>query len=233
MIDPRFQRVELELARLKEEVAAGKITADAFARAIESQTLEAGGRFWALGVNTGKWYVSDGDTWTEAPPPQVVEPSNVPAPPPVAPAHPHLPPQPRPAAAVPPTVPSTGKGTRPQQWILGCGMGCLAPLLILGGIAHIVWSRSNYTSTQFGSAGVCFGVFVAAICAVPLLPRIPFLLFLGAAVFWTIIGFLMQTTGFGYNTFGWYSGSIAWFSGMAAVVGVILGLGVRKMVVPR
>lgn len=75
MIDLRFQRVELEYARLKEEFAAGRITADELERALEKQTIEAGGRFWALGANSGKWYMSDGDTWTEAEPPRVAEPA--------------------------------------------------------------------------------------------------------------------------------------------------------------
>jgi hypothetical protein len=227
MIDLRFHRVELEHARLKEEVAAGRMTEEAFERALDGLTIEAGGRFWALGANSGKWYASDGDRWTEAQPPSIAEPTSVPVQ-----APPHAV-QANPPAGVPPAPPASfAKGVKPQQWILGCGIGCLAPLLLVGGIAQILWARSDYGSTQFGTLAVCFGVFIASMCAVALLRRIPFVVFLGAAILWTVIGHLMRVNGIGYDFFGWFGISIARITGVAAIVGVLLGLAVRKLV-PR
>lgn len=235
MIDPRFHRVELELARLKEEVAAGRMTADALEQALDRLTFEANGRFWALGANSGKWYASDGDTWAEAQPPRIAEPPLRASAPPRETVPPPVPPPvqpPPPSAHQPQSATASAKSLRPHQWILGCGIGCLAPLLFVGGLAQIAWARSEYESTQLGTLAVCIGVFVASICAVALLRRIPFLVFLGAAILWTLLGFLMQTTGFAYEYFGWFI-SIAWISGAAAVVGVLLGLIVRKLVAPR
>jgi succinate-acetate transporter protein len=108
-------------------------------------------------------------------------------------------------------------------------------VLILGGIAQIFWSLSAESdgTRWFGTAGVCFGVFVASVCAVALLPRIAFTRFLVPAIFWTIIGFLMRMTGFGHGIFGLLSDWVVCLSGFAAIVGVLLGLGVRKLVAPR
>jgi hypothetical protein len=55
---------------LKEELDAGRITAERFEQALSDSMIESDGRYWMLGANTGRWYVSDGgEAWHPATPP--------------------------------------------------------------------------------------------------------------------------------------------------------------------
>jgi hypothetical protein len=67
--DP-FQRTEDEYFRLKGQLAAGRITPEQFQAALNSLMVQdAHSRWWMIGADTGKWYVSDGRNWIEAQPP--------------------------------------------------------------------------------------------------------------------------------------------------------------------
>ncbi len=66
----RFQQVEREYFRLKGQLAAGRITQEQFEAELQKLMLQdAQGRHWMLGVETGKWYLNDGEKWVQAEPP--------------------------------------------------------------------------------------------------------------------------------------------------------------------
>jgi hypothetical protein len=64
-----FQRTEDEYFRLKGQLAAGRITREQFDAALKNLMVQdAQGRWWMMGADSGKWYVSDGQNWVEANP---------------------------------------------------------------------------------------------------------------------------------------------------------------------
>lgn len=66
----RFKTVEAEYFRLRGQLAAGRITrAQLEATLKEIMLQDAQGRWWTLGVDSGKWYVRQGETWIESAPP--------------------------------------------------------------------------------------------------------------------------------------------------------------------
>ncbi|MBI5032048.1 MAG: hypothetical protein HZB51_16065 [Chloroflexi bacterium] len=68
MVD-RFDQVENEYYRLKGRLAAGRITREQFENELKRLMIEdLQGRRWILGVDSGKWYVHDGQSWVEAQP---------------------------------------------------------------------------------------------------------------------------------------------------------------------
>ncbi|MEU5853490.1 RDD family protein [Saccharopolyspora shandongensis] len=69
-----FERSEAEYAALKQQVAAGRISAAQFEAALLETMVEHEDRFWMLGANSGRWYVHDGTAWTQAQPPTVPSP---------------------------------------------------------------------------------------------------------------------------------------------------------------
>lgn len=129
-----FERSEAEYASLKQQVAAGRISAAQFEAALLEMMVEHEHRFWMLGANSGRWYVHDGTAWTQAQPPTVPAPraaepeQAVPqGGPPVETAGTQGPPGPPAAAPAPglgppraePDVPTPAEGPapdRPQVW---------------------------------------------------------------------------------------------------------------------
>ncbi len=69
-IDARFSKVEDDFMRLKGQLESGRITRDQFDSALKALMLQdRQGRYWSIGGDTGKWYVHDGQSWIESPPP--------------------------------------------------------------------------------------------------------------------------------------------------------------------
>ena len=64
-----FARAEEAYVGLRERYDAGSLPADEFKAAVEAQMVDHGGRYWMLGVDSGKWYVHDGKDWSLADPP--------------------------------------------------------------------------------------------------------------------------------------------------------------------
>lgn len=71
-LDPRFQKAEDEYFKLKGQLGAGRITQEQFeAKLKDAMVQDDQGRYWIIGVDSGKWYVSDGENWVEGNPPLV------------------------------------------------------------------------------------------------------------------------------------------------------------------
>lgn len=78
-----FQDAEKAYRELKQQHAAGELTDEDFeAKVTKLECQDAQGHWWLLGVETGDWYMHDGEKWNKAqPPPAPVAPA---APPPPA-----------------------------------------------------------------------------------------------------------------------------------------------------
>lgn len=68
--DP-FRRAHDEYLKLRAQLERKAITAAAFETALHELMFEHDGRFWMLGVNSGGWYVHDGQDWVSAEPPEI------------------------------------------------------------------------------------------------------------------------------------------------------------------
>ena len=65
-----FAEVEREVAKLRQELAAGRLTEEQFkARLRELMVLDEHGAWWMVGYETGEWYRHDGTDWVRADPP--------------------------------------------------------------------------------------------------------------------------------------------------------------------
>jgi hypothetical protein len=63
----RFAQVEGEVARLRQEMVAGRLTEEQFkARLRELMVQDAQGTWWMVGAETGGWYRHDGANWVRA-----------------------------------------------------------------------------------------------------------------------------------------------------------------------
>jgi len=76
-----FAEVEREVARLRQGMAAGRLTEEQFkARLRELMVLDEHGGWWMVGYETGEWYRHDGTDWVRADPPGRVVPEATPPP---------------------------------------------------------------------------------------------------------------------------------------------------------
>ncbi|MDE3091853.1 MAG: hypothetical protein KGJ80_20975, partial [Chloroflexota bacterium] len=67
-----FQEAERTYNDLKAQHAAGKLTdADFESKVGELRLQDAQGRWWQVGVQTGEWYMHDGQKWNKAKPPAI------------------------------------------------------------------------------------------------------------------------------------------------------------------
>ncbi len=79
-----FQEAEKTYKDLKTQHAAGKLSdADFEAQVGKLKLQDAQGKWWQIGVQTGEWYVHDGQKWSKAKPPAEVPPA---PPPPIEPS---------------------------------------------------------------------------------------------------------------------------------------------------
>jgi hypothetical protein len=89
-----FAEVEREVAKLRQEVAAGRLTDEQFkARLRELMVQDEHGDWWMVGYESGQWHRHDGTDWVRADPPGRVTPESTP--PPVSPPA-HVPSRPAP-----------------------------------------------------------------------------------------------------------------------------------------
>ncbi|HPW17088.1 MAG TPA: hypothetical protein PLP83_01765 [Candidatus Aminicenantes bacterium] len=73
MTDP-YREAEATLGRLREEFQAGRISQQEFSDSLRRLRIkDDDGRFWAIGSQSGRWYVHEGGRWAEARPPSQLE----------------------------------------------------------------------------------------------------------------------------------------------------------------
>lgn len=82
-VDGRFRDVEAQYAALKAQLSAGQMTREQFEAALQAQMiLDAQGRYWMIGAESGRWYVHDGQNWVQQDPPSMTPPAATPPAPP-------------------------------------------------------------------------------------------------------------------------------------------------------
>jgi hypothetical protein len=65
----RFAQIEAEVSRLRQDLAANRLTEEQFkARLRELMVEDEQGNWWMLGYETGQWYRHDGSGWVRADP---------------------------------------------------------------------------------------------------------------------------------------------------------------------
>jgi hypothetical protein len=75
----RFAMVEQAAAKLRQQMAAGKLSQEqAKAQMKEMMVQDDEGVWWTVGFETGGWYKYSGDSWVAAQPQRLVAPSFVP-----------------------------------------------------------------------------------------------------------------------------------------------------------
>lgn len=78
-MDNRFNVAEKEYARLRREFEAGRLSIEELQNALQQLAVQdAGGRYWMLGANTGRWYFYDGTRWIESDPNPPIAPKPAP-----------------------------------------------------------------------------------------------------------------------------------------------------------
>ncbi len=226
MIDSRFRHAEEEFVRLRRELAAGHITAEELEKALDAAMIEHDGRYWMLGANSGKWYVSDGQAWREVRPPIV--PEARPASAPIDRPAPGVPPAgAAPAYAAAPPVyapPPTRSKTSARTVILGGALGCVAPFLAAVG-AFLLFRGYTLFHRAFELGALLFGAaaFLVALCLTALLRKIPLLVLLALYVV-GVFGFVAMAR-FGSS---WGITTLTIVIGIAVLVGMLCGALLRK-----
>ncbi len=77
----RFAQIEAEVSRLRQDLAANRLTEEQFkARLRELMVEDEQGNWWMMGYETGQWYLHDGSGWVRADPPGHVVPRPAPSP---------------------------------------------------------------------------------------------------------------------------------------------------------
>jgi hypothetical protein len=72
----RFSEVEAEMARLRQEMAAGRLTEAQFKERLKNLMVQdAQGTWWMIGLDTDQWYRYDGREWVPGVPPRLAAPS--------------------------------------------------------------------------------------------------------------------------------------------------------------
>lgn len=136
-MDEKFRRAEDEYFILRGKLEASRITRDEFEAALKAQMVtDSQGRYWTLGIDSGKWYMHDGKDWVRA------DPGAIPAPvEPIAPTA---------NAPIPPTTPSRKSNRLP----IVAAIGCLAIicLMAVAGIAYVVLNPGAPRPTLAASA---------------------------------------------------------------------------------
>jgi hypothetical protein len=65
-----FAQVEARVAKLRQDLAAGRLTEEQFKAQLREMMVEDGdGNWWMVGYETGEWYHHDGTDWVRADPP--------------------------------------------------------------------------------------------------------------------------------------------------------------------
>lgn len=73
-MEEQFKEAEKSFAQLKKKFRQGKISRREFIDRLKNLRLKDGdGRFWMIGVKSGKWYYLDGKEWVQSEPPSIMD----------------------------------------------------------------------------------------------------------------------------------------------------------------
>lgn len=181
-----FQEAEKTYKELRSQYAAGKVSSADFEAEVSKLKLQdAEGRWWQIGVQSGEWYVHDGQKWSKSqpPPPDKGEtPTVAPTPAPV----------PSPSDATPAPKPlssgsrSKGLPARPFSAAPARSSGGLPIPLIIGIVVvvaligfGVIYAGYSYLSGAFGSSGnstagdATATVSVAGVVRTTVIPTLP------------------------------------------------------------
>ena len=141
-----FEDAEKTYRNLKEQYAAGKLTDEELeAQVAELSHQDAQGHWWQLGVESGEWYMHDGQKWNKATPPTAPVAPAAPPPAPVVPAAP-------PPAPVAPAGRGNGKGLSiPILLGIIAVVAVVAILFVVGGyfvISGVLGGNATTTPTS-------------------------------------------------------------------------------------
>ncbi len=131
-MDEKFRSVEEKYFMLRGKFEAGRISRAEFETALKDLIFQdAQGRYWMLGVDTGKWHTHDGAAWVEKDPEATT--ANAP------PSRPTSLPEMGGARRPRPSVPPPPAQTAPTKKGGGCGrnllLGCLGLVVLIVVIA--------------------------------------------------------------------------------------------------
>jgi len=74
-----FAQVEREVAKLRQELDAGRLTEEQFKAQMRDLMVEdEDGNWWMVGYETSEWYCHDGSDWVRADPPGYIAPEQTP-----------------------------------------------------------------------------------------------------------------------------------------------------------
>jgi hypothetical protein len=135
-----FRQAENRYRQLRQQLSSGALTKEQFRAELQSLMLQdASGHYWALGADTGKWYVHDGSAWIPGDPFRAT-PEPEAAPPPVSPPPPQWPQSPpeSPEDFDGSTFSSDGDGDSPIGPVIMGIIGIIA-LCIVGALIFWLW----------------------------------------------------------------------------------------------
>ncbi len=71
-MEDKFRKVEEEFRKLKSNLSKGIIGREEFKKKAEELMIkDEEGRYWMLGIQSGKWYYYDGTQWVQSTPPYI------------------------------------------------------------------------------------------------------------------------------------------------------------------
>lgn len=220
LIDPRLRRIEDLYRQWRAEYDAGRLTQAEFERALDDSVIEVAGRYWAIGASTGAWYASDGDRWVAATPPTFKAPESTAAAAQRAPAGPASPGAP---AATP---------KAPPRLALKFGLWCLLlaglALAVAGTTTSLAAAKDSWEPSDLGTGMLVAAALLVSASALALFQRPRGWVALALALAWIGAGFGAVQLDLGSGIDLWWWPDILFASGIGALVGVIVGLLLRR-----
>lgn len=220
LIDPRLRRIEDLYRQWRAEYDAGRLTQTEFERALDDSVIEVGGRYWAIGASTGTWYASDGDRWVAATPPTLKSPEPTAAAAPRAPA----------SSASPGAPAATPKA--PPRLALKFGLWCLLlaglALVVAGTASSLRAAEESWKASDLGAGMLVAAALLLTTSGLALFQRPRGWVALMLSLAWIGAGFgaIQLELGNGFDL--WWWPDLLFASGIAALLGVIVGLLLRR-----
>lgn len=151
-----FAQVEKEVAQLRQELDADRLTEEQFkTRLRELMVEDEDGNWWMVGYETGEWYRHDSADWVRADPPGRLAPEPTPTPtaPPV-----HAPSKPTPQPDVP-AKPRQHRSLGTIVFLLGLGISIAVGWLAAAATQSIL---CNHLSVDYDSTNaIAFAIWGA------------------------------------------------------------------------